>query len=340
MNSHHAPGSHQAHLRSFWALCLAWAAVLTLLGCGVSPGERVGQTAEAVCSTAAVSASSSTATAGTMVTWTATAGCDSGDVPEYQFWLQPPGADWGIVQAYSPSSSYAWDTTGLADGSYNVGLWVLATGSAAPYDSFSIVSFDIGSACSNGALAFSPSSPAITGRTVTLMASADCTGSPEYQYWMQAPGADWVMIQPYTTTGNYAWATSGLAAGSYNLGVRVRNQGSSAPYETFASSGFVLTTFQPCTGGALTTNPGSPESAGTAVTLTGSANCDGAPEYEFWVQPPGGDWGIVQPFSPSGIYFWDSTGLTAGDYGLGVWVRNQGSLAPYETFQSTLYTLD
>jgi phosphatidylinositol-3-phosphatase len=65
----------------------------------------------------------STALHGTLVTITGTAsGCPS---PLYRFWMLSPGSStWKPVQDYSSgSAAYAWDTTGLAVGTYNFSVW-------------------------------------------------------------------------------------------------------------------------------------------------------------------------------------------------------------------------
>ncbi|HEY4917397.1 MAG TPA: hypothetical protein VIH92_10830, partial [Solirubrobacteraceae bacterium] len=71
-----------------------------MAGCTGSPAEPLGRASSAVCASVSFIPSPANATPGTPVTWTATAGCDSGDTPEYEFWMQPPGGSWAIVQPY------------------------------------------------------------------------------------------------------------------------------------------------------------------------------------------------------------------------------------------------
>jgi hypothetical protein len=74
-----------------------------------------------------------------MVTLTATsAGCGT---PEYEFWKLPPGGSWTIIGAYPATNPFAWDTTGLAPGPYQVGVWARQTGSTNSYDSYAIITF-------------------------------------------------------------------------------------------------------------------------------------------------------------------------------------------------------
>jgi hypothetical protein len=59
---------------------------------------------------------------GTAITYTASAsGCSH---PLYQFWVLAPGSHtWQIVQAYSPTATLSWSTTGLPAGSYTYTVW-------------------------------------------------------------------------------------------------------------------------------------------------------------------------------------------------------------------------
>jgi Cysteine-rich secretory protein family len=84
------------------------------------------------CSGLQVSVSpASPAARGTTVTVTAQAsGCPDPN-PQYQFWVLPPGGTaYQLAQAYSASSTFTWNTTGLAPGSYRFSVWVRDTNSA------------------------------------------------------------------------------------------------------------------------------------------------------------------------------------------------------------------
>jgi PQQ-like domain len=84
------------------------------------------------CSGLQVSVSpASPAARGTTVTVTAQAsGCPDPN-PQYQFWILPPGGTaYQLSQAYSTSSTFTWNTTGLAPGSYRFSVWVRDANSA------------------------------------------------------------------------------------------------------------------------------------------------------------------------------------------------------------------
>ncbi len=94
---------------------------------------------------------SSSAPVGTSVTFTASAiGCPNPN-PVYQFWVLAPGASsWTIVQAYSTSNTFLWNTTGKVKGNYQVAVWVrdASSGGAASnafgtWDGFNSASFSL-----------------------------------------------------------------------------------------------------------------------------------------------------------------------------------------------------
>src|SRR5260370_31936590 len=66
---------------------------------------------------------SSPALGGTAVTMTATAGCPDPN-PVYEFWVLAPGASsYQLLQAYSTTSTYTWNTGGLFPRVYPLTFW-------------------------------------------------------------------------------------------------------------------------------------------------------------------------------------------------------------------------
>jgi hypothetical protein len=78
---------------------------------------------------------------GTSIYFTAVFGGCS--VPDFQFWVLPPGGTWTIVQPYGPSNQYVWDTTGLSPGPWEIGVWVRQGGSKARYEAFAFTTFQL-----------------------------------------------------------------------------------------------------------------------------------------------------------------------------------------------------
>lgn len=94
-----------------------------------------------------------------------------------------------------------------------------------------------------------------------------------------------------------------------------------------------------CTAGSLV---GSVYSAapGAVVTWNGSASCDFVnPQYQFVFRSPSGTWSVAQAYSTISTYAWDTTGLPLGGYSWQVWVREAGSTAYMETYQSKAFVL-
>jgi hypothetical protein len=273
---------------------------------------------------------------GALVTLSGTAtGCSS---PQYQFWIQPPGGGWTVLQAYGSASSASWNTTGQVTGTYYFDIWVRQSGSSAAWESHLVpnpsYTLQTGSPCTLVTWnAPSPSSPQKPGTSVTFSATAGGCPNPQYEFWVQAPGGSWTVLQAYGSASSATWSTTGLATGTYNFDAHVRQAGSGASFEAHLSPSptYTLQAGPPCT--SVTWNapsPASPQPPGTAVTL--SAGASGCPNalYEFWIQAPGGAWTILQAYGPNATATWNTAGLPAGTYYFDVWVKQSGSSANWE----------
>jgi hypothetical protein len=78
------------------------------------------------------------------------------------------------------------------------------------------------------------------------------------------------------------------------------------------------------------------------VTITGvAAGCSNPnPVYQFWMKPAGSStWMLLTSYSTSPTYVWNTNGAPAGTERFGVWVRDAGSSAPYDTFVGIDYTM-
>jgi thermitase len=279
---------------------------------------------------------------GAAVTFTATSACGT-STAEYQWWVQPPGGAWTMTHDWG-ASTFGWNTTGLASGSWNIGVWVRAVGSSAAYEDTLGQSYTLASGastpCTTVGFSGSPASPQAPGTTVSFAATSVCgTSTAQYKWWVQPPGGAWTMTQDWGAS-TFSWNTAGLAAGVYNIGVWVRAVGSSAAYEDTLGQSYTLAgSLTPCTTVGFSGNPASPQAAGVAVTFTATSACGTSnPQYKWWVQPPGGAWTMTQDWGAS-TFSWNSTGLSAGTYNIGVWVRVVGSTAPYEDTLGQGYTL-
>jgi hypothetical protein len=172
---------------------------------------------------------------GTTVTFTATAsGCPN---PLYQFWVLAPGSHtWQIVQAYSPTATFGWNTTGLAAGTYTYTVWVRDSSSGGsscgslgcqdayyPAAAYSLTT----QRCAAVTESAVPGSPQARGTSITFTAGATGCPHPLYQFWVLAPGSHtWQVVQAYSSTATFTWSTTGLAAGTYTYTVWARDASS------------------------------------------------------------------------------------------------------------------
>ncbi len=295
----------------------------------------------ALCTSASASASPpSPSASGTAVTFTATAGpCTN---PRYQFWILAPGGSWTIVQAYSATASFNWSTVGKAAGIYKYSVWVRDAASTNSYDTyFPGTAYSLTTtACTSATASAMPASPQAAGTTVTITATASGCPNARYEFWTMAPGGSWTIVQAYSATNTFTWNTV-PPAGAYKYSVWARDAGSAASYDTyFPGTAYTLTT-TPCTSVTASPAPASPQTSGTAITISASAS--GCPDarYEFWIMAPGGSWTFVQAYSATNTFNWNTTGLPAGTYRYSVWARDASSGASYDTyFPGTAYALN
>jgi len=211
----------------------------------------------------------------------------------------------------------------IRDSGNNAGRW----------DAYSSSQFTLNAQrCSAATLVTTPPSPSAAATTVTATGSSTGCTNPLYQFWRASPGGNWQIVQPYSTSPTLTWNTTGEGAGAYSLSVWVRDASgsgafgnSSGRWDAYASGQYSLTT-TPCSAATVSASPVSSTTVGTTVTLTATATgCPNA-QYQFWMAGPGGTWSIVQPYSTSSTFTWNTAGASAGTYGISVWVRDASSV--------------
>jgi streptogramin lyase len=267
----------------------------------------------------------------------AVGGCFSGS---FQWWIRNRAGVWSIVPLHDfahSSPQFAWNTSGLAPGTYQVGVWAKDPKSIKKYDSYAYVTYTLvvlagTSKCqAAGVSASAPS--AYTGTTVTLTGSASSCNLPLFRWWVRDPAAVWHMVKDYSTDTTYPWTPT--SPGTYLVGVWARQAGSTASYEAYSFVTFEVmppTATTPCTSVNLISSAGAGSpSPGSSINFSATAaGCDG-PNYRFFVATPGGAFVEKQPFSTNAVFAWDSTGLPEGNYQVAVLVRHAGASASYET---------
>jgi len=174
---------------------------------------------------------------GNTVTLTAHAnGCSN---PVYHFSLMAPGASsYVLVQDYSSSATFTWNTTGLAPGTYRFSVWARDANSSGffgnsdgRWDTYNNDTTYSLTSCSSLSVTVSPSSPSASGTTVTVTASAAGCSNPVYHFSLMAPGSSsYVLVQNYSSSATLTWNTTGLAPGTYRFSVWARDSTSSGAF--------------------------------------------------------------------------------------------------------------
>ena len=284
-----------------------------------------------------------------IVTFTATSlGCPT---PLYQWWINNAGA-WTVIPGHDFANSnavFAWDTSGLADGTYQIGVWAKQQYSVKTHDAYAFNTYTLTTGppntthCQAANIAVSPPSPSLKGTTVTLTASPVGCDNAEYRWWIQNTLGAWQIVQDYpSATSTYSWLTGSRPAGTYLLGVWVRQKGSLSSHEAYGYLTYTLTVPPPqfCSSVNLAPDIASPQAPGTTITFTGAANGCNNPSYQFWVLAPGTTaWIIKKPYSPSNQFAWDTAGLSPGAWQIGVWAKQTGATASHESFAFITYQL-
>lgn len=181
----------------------------------------------------AVPASPQLAATAVTLTATAAAGCPT---PEYQFWIRAPGSpSWKVIQPYSTMATLSWDAAAQPAGVYAIAVWVkdnssLGTGSSSlgSWDAIAWLPYTLTSEpCSGLSTNSSPSGTAAVGTAVTIGAAATGCPSPDYEFWMLAPGSQtWQLVQGYSPAGSFSWPTTGEAPGAYQFSIWARDKSS------------------------------------------------------------------------------------------------------------------
>jgi hypothetical protein len=233
-----------------------------------------------------------------------------------------------------------------AHGLRGVGIWNLNYGGGAP-ELWAALSAHF-AACTAAGLAATPASPQAAGVQVHLTATSATCSNPLYEFWMLPKGATaWKVVQPYSTSPTLTWNSTGAAAGTEQFGVWVRDANGPGVYASPLGGGYDTSASLPfsvviptCTSVTAAASPPSPSRAGAAVTISASAlGCPNA-RYEFWMRFAGSTaWKLVQGYSASATYVWNSAGALGGTEQLGVWARDATSPAAYDTTASLPYVI-
>src|SRR6266851_1523076 len=306
----------------------------------------------------AVDLSGSPAASGGAVTLTAHA--SSCPNPLFQFWILAPGAtSYQVVQAYSSTPTWTWNTSGVGAGTYVVAVWARDTSSTGisgnsfgRWDASNSIQYSL--PCSAVTLTSSPSGGAPVGTVATITAQASSCANPLYEFWLLTPGAtSWQMVQAYSTSATLRWTTTGAPLGTYSVAVWARDSNSTGTsgnsfgrWDAFGSSQYILSS-SACAAVTVSSAPLGSATVGARVTITAQASGCASPQYQFWILTPGASaWQMVQAYSTNATLQWNTSGAPVGIYSVAAWARDSNSsgasgnsFGRWDAFGSTQYAL-
>lgn len=287
--------------------------------------------------TAVTSNVPATVTEGLPVAVSATGACPAGSAPRYSYFTRSGGsAPWTLGAAWI-GPNWVWPTAGLADGNYQVLVWV----SDGPYtvpqaQTVAAVTIYTQLPCTSVAVQLSPSSLA-PGQPVIVSATGTCpTGTTALYSYFTGPSASgpWTLQEAWGGA-TWTWPTDGLADGTYYVLVWVSGAQYSVPQAEGLANISVMAV-PPCTGLSATASPATVTSGGT-VTVTASATCPTgtAPFYSYFTSTSAaGPWTLQSAWSGN-TWSWSTGGLAAGSYTVLVWASDGPYTVPQlETTQT------
>lgn len=311
-------------------------------GCSAQGNEEeLGTQASNLCTAVTVSSNNASYTAvpGATVIWTASPTCTQ--TAEYQFWFRSPSGVWTMVQDWSTTSTYNWNTTGLAVGTWNMQVWVRDSGSGS-YQAYAGHPFVLSSsaACTAAQTSIAPSA-GVAGTSVTFTNTATTCGAPEFQIYHLPPGGSWQLDSAYSPANStYVWNTTGAALGVHQFQIWARSQGSPQAYQAYTTKSYTVQGATACTSAGVTFSPVGHTSVGTSVAITPTATGCTSPTFRVLYQPPGGAWQDLQAYTANTPILWNTTLAATGVYNFQIWARAAGSIAAQEAYIGTTYTLD
>jgi hypothetical protein len=264
------------------------------------------------------------------VTFTAIAGGGSG--LQYRFVTYNSNSGWAIAQEYSAANTFTYSPRA---GTNAVQAWVKSSASSAAYDTYATSGYFTVTAAPISVTSFTAgvSFPVALNKLVTFAAQATGSGTLEYSFVTYNEKRGWTVAQAYGPLQTFGYYPG---AGKNAVQVWVRRVGSTASYETWASSGyFDVVAFPPPVITSFTANVAFPTRVNTLVAFTAQASGgSGNLEYRFVTYHPNTGWVIAQDYGPLRTFgYYPAVGQNV----VQVWVRNAGSTVSYEAWQTSGY---
>jgi hypothetical protein len=268
---------------------------------------------------------------GTPVVFTASfSGCSTPS-QLYEFWMRAASqSSWQLVQAYSSSATYNWNSTGAAAGGVYFGVWVKdATSTTSTFDANNNLLYTVSPCSSASSIGASPTSINEGSGTHSTLTGSTSGCATLFEFWLRTATSVWILVQSYSTKATYDWNSAGSPFGIIYFGVWVKvAQSGTSTFDSNASTTVTVNQAK-CTGAtatpaAATVTNGSNVKDLVTATATGCTNATGQ-LFEFWLRTTSTGWVMVQAFSTTATYNWDTTGAPVTTVYIGVWVKDMHS---------------
>ncbi|XQY91532.1 triple tyrosine motif-containing protein [Metabacillus sp. HB246100] len=181
-------------------------------------------------------------------------------------------------------------------------------------------------------LNFSKASPQKAYSTTTLSAKGSGGSSLRYAFHLY-DGKEWREVQPYSQNNNFTWVPE--KPGNYKFSVHVKDSNSSAKYDDYKTSEFVVTAADVDIR-KITTDKISPQDIGESIKLTADAIGGYDLLYAFHLYD-GKEWTEVQPYTTNNTYTWKPS--EPGNYKYSVHVKDKSSDAKYDDYHTLDYSM-
>ena len=274
-----------------------------------------------------------------------TASSNCGSTGQYRWFIQDPDGTWSMTQDWSSSPFFTWNTSSYNPGNYHVGIWAKKPGSLNTFDATIDLPFILTTGgittCTSATITPAKPSPGFVNQTYLFTASAVCPVSPEFRWYIKDPGGNWTMAKDWSTANNFSWNTASLIPGSYQVGIWVRNLGSTGSLETSTALDYSLSTGK-CSSVTITPNQTSPQPNGGTYSFNASTICDTQASYRWFTRAQNGDWTMTKDWSTEKTFSWNTQGFTPGVYEIGIWAKDASSPVgvSFDSTTEILFTLN
>jgi hypothetical protein len=267
--------------------------------------------------------------------------CSEGATAEHRLFVQAPGGSSYTLLGGFSSGPFSWNTSGLATGPYSLMVRSRAVGNSSGFEASRTLPFRLGATCTQVQGTFSPAKSAPLGSVVTLDASATCTaGTPaDYQFAFRPKGTGAYQTIASWGPGSAVWQTAGLAPGAYDVLLSARASDYAGSAQVTKLLAYQLGGL--CISVTIAATPQSPQQLGSPLTLTGSANCAGAPaEYRFLYKDAlASTYTEIAPWSTSASVSFNTQGVSPGLTAVSVEARAKDSGPKRQASQDLNYLL-